>query len=247
MIKEKYKYFCGHLWDTGMQQVNQDSLAFWQMKKGKENRIFAIVCDGIGGLSEGENASGYVVRQMVSWFMTSGYKIAKKKWKKLLQQLLFQIHEELKEYGKAQGIKLGTTVTFFLADDQEFLWGHYGDSRLYRIRRGRIYLLTKDDCEKGGMVNRAIGAGEWHLPAMGKGRFRCKDRFLMCTDGFYRGLDIEELKLWGKREVEEDEQAERMLRQMGQKKLSGGEKDNISALYWGKVKRERVRGREDRN
>ena len=63
-----------------------------------------IICDGIGGLQEGENASGYVVRQMASWFFARGCRIrGKKKLETEINQLTFQIHEELKAYGEETG------------------------------------------------------------------------------------------------------------------------------------------------
>ena len=46
-------------------------------------------------------------------------------------------------------------------------------------------------------------------------------------------MDREELRIWGKRKVENEAQANRMLKQIFQKKMIVGEKDNISALYFG--------------
>ena len=40
-----------------------------------------MVCDGIGGLSKGEEASAYVVRQVSNWYMSEGYKLSLQKQK----------------------------------------------------------------------------------------------------------------------------------------------------------------------
>lgn len=232
MKKTESVFLYGHLWEKGSREINEDSLAFWHMKKGKQHRIMAILCDGIGGLQQGEQASSYVIRQMVGWFMTQGYKIRKRKTlEKMLQQLCYQIHEELKAYGKETGIRLGTTMTMLMLENKRFLWVHYGDCRLYFFRKGKMWQLTKDDCEKSGAINRAIGVGEWYLPQIKSGKIRTGDSFLLCSDGFYRKLDIEILHILGKRKKSEEKQIERMLKQIYEKKIFMGEKDNISALY----------------
>ena len=56
---------------------------------------------------------------------------------------------------------------------------------------------------------------------------------LVCSDGFYRNLDKEELRIWNQRMVDSNAKADRMLKQIFQKKISAGERDNISALYFG--------------
>jgi len=236
--------FCGTLWEKGQKEKNEDSLAFWHMKKGKDNQVLAIICDGIGGLQEGEQASSYVVRKIADWFMSEGYKMNQNRKKEMrLQQICYQIHEELRTYGKEKGIRLGTTMTMLLLNNKKFIWAHCGDCRLYLIRREKIRKITQEHCEKNGAINRALGAGEWRLVNVGICKVKKKDAFLLCTDGFYRNLDKEVLQIWAKRKIEDEKQAERMLKQIYQKKISMGEKDNISAIYFGvgKKKREEVK------
>lgn len=210
------------------------------MKKGRKQQVMAIICDGIGGLPQGEQASSYVVRQLANWFMSEGYKLREQKQSKKLQQLCFQIHEEIKDYGQENSICLGTTATIVLMSNRKVRWFHIGDCRLYLVQDKRIKKLTAEHHEKNGHLNRAIGVGEWHLPLTGSRRLRKEDKFLLCTDGFYRNLDKEELRIWGKRKIDSDVQADRMLRQMFQKKIALGEKDNISALYFGRTERGKV-------
>ncbi len=93
-------------------------------------------------------------------------------------------------------------------------------------------LLTKDHKENGKLT-RAIGVGEWHLFSTGKKRIKRKDRFLLCTDGFYRNLQMDELKNWARKPVWNDAGANRMLKIMLEKKKHLKEGDNISALYFG--------------
>ena len=196
-----------------------------------------MVCDGIGGLSKGEEASAYVVRQVSNWFMSEGYKLSLEKQKRKLQQLCYQMHEELKKYGEEKGIRLGTTMTCVLFDTKNLIWAHYGDCRLYLLRRRSIQILTKEHQEAGKLV-RALGVGEWHLFSCGKKRIKKWDKFLLCSDGLYRNLKPEEVRRWGKRIVNGDREANRMLKQLLDKKKHLNEQDNISALYFGYGKRE---------
>ena len=196
-----------------------------------------MICDGIGGLEKGEEASSYVVRQVSNWFMTEGYKLPISKQEKRMQQLCYQIHQELMHYGKENGIRLGTTMTCVLLDRNYAIWVHYGDCRLYLLRKRKAKILSKEHQEAGKLV-RALGVGEWYLFTTGRRKLRNGDKFLLCSDGLYRNLSLEELKQWGKKAVYSDAEANRMLRQLWEKKKNLKEKDNISALYFGYGKRE---------
>ena len=193
----------------------------------------AVICDGIGGLPQGEEASSYVVRQLANWFTTEGYRLNIKKQRNVLQQLCFQMHKEIKEFGIEKKVQLGTTVAVLLMENKKVYWFYTGDCRIYLIRNTKVRKLTKEHHDKVGNLNRAIGVGEWHLLCEDRRTMRRGDKFLLCTDGFYRNLDQEELRVWGKRKVESDGQADRMLKQIFQKKINKGEKDNISAMYLG--------------
>lgn len=210
------------------------------MQRGRQNKAVAVICDGIGGFLRGEEASSYVVRQIANWFMSEGYQKKGRKRNQALQQFLFQIHEEIKEYGKEKGSPLGTTVTLVLIDNFKLYWFHCGDCRLYLSRGGKVKKLTPDHQDEKGNLNRAIGAGEWHVLDSGSVRIGKKDRVLLCSDGLYRMLEKEEWKIWFEKKVSSDEQAGRMLKQLFQKKMAKGEKDNLSALYFGYTKRTEI-------
>lgn len=221
----------------GERQNNEDSLVFWHFSKSGYNKAFAVICDGIGGLEQGEEASSYVVRQLANWFMTEGYKLSLSKQRIRLQQLCYQIDRELKEYGAENGFRLGTTMTCVFVSASRIAWAHYGDCRLYRLGKRKAKILTQDHLEEGKLV-RALGVGEWHTFSYGKRRIKKGDKFLLCSDGLYRNLKLEELKCWSKRSVYNEMQATRMLKQLLERKKNMKEQDNISALYFGYVAKE---------
>lgn len=217
----------------GDRTENEDSMAFWHFTKGKKRKTMAVICDGIGGLEKGEEASSYVVRQLTNWFMTEGYLLSVRKQEKKLQQLCFQIHEEMKSFGKEMGICLGTTMTCVLLDERKMLWAHCGDCRLYLLGKRKSKILTRKDQNEKGHLTRALGVGEWHLLEIKKRRVRQKDKLLLCSDGFYGCLKEKEWRFLGKQQISGDEQAERILKQLWEKKQTITGKDNASALYFG--------------
>ena len=89
-------------------------------------------------------------------------------------------------------------------------------------------------------MNRAIGVGEWKLLENGSVRIGKNDRLLLCSDGLYRNLEQEEWNTWFGKRVSSDEQANRMLKQLLGRKIAKGEKDNLSALYFGYTKKEEI-------
>ncbi len=234
-IRKERNIFCGHVWEKGGRENNEDSLIFVQMRKKGKNRILAVLCDGIGGFKEGEQASSYVVRQLADWFMAEGYKLEGKQQKRILTQLCFQLHEDLKNYGREKNLRLGTTLTCVLMDEKNMIWVHCGDCRLYLLGKRKVRILTKEHHDSRGNLIRAIGCGEWQLPDAGSRKIRKGERFLLCTDGLYRRLEKEELRVWAGKEIESDGQADRMLRLLYEKKIAGGEKDNLSGLYFGTI------------
>lgn len=233
------EYCCGCFWNQGRRKKNQDSVAFWQMSNGKKTRILGVVCDGIGGLEEGETASGFLVRQLAAWFLGQGYLLEEeRRLEASLHQMLYQCHEQLQAYSREKKLRLGTTLTLFLIRDSRVYWAHCGDSRLYFFHRRKSRLLTRDDVEATGALNRAMGLGEWKGVSAGRCRLREGDGLLLCTDGFYRGLKEEEMESLAPRNLQTDEQVTRLLEQLGKRRLYLGEKDNLSALYCVRCRKE---------
>ena len=62
------KIISGVYWDKGNRKLNQDSITFQQVITGKGRAAMAVVSDGIGGLDEGEIASGFLIEKLVENF-----------------------------------------------------------------------------------------------------------------------------------------------------------------------------------
>jgi protein phosphatase len=187
---------------------NEDSFAIFS-----ELGIY-IVADGMGGHSSGEVASRMAVETMREFFNATAidpertwpYKMDRSKGyeeNRLITGVMLSnlsIFEAAQKNAKQRG--MGTTlVTLFAVEDGIYI-AHVGDSRVYRIREGRMEQLTEDhsllnDYKKmkrlspeeidafphKNVIVRALGMKDtvkvdtrFELPRAG-------DTLLLCTDG----------------------------------------------------------------
>lgn len=222
-----------YLWEQGECSLNEDSLILQQVETYVGTVTLAAVCDGIGGLQEGETASGYVAETLIVWFykelipMVQKHKKGKKLYKSTVK-MLYEADEKLKEYGRKKKLRLGTTMTLLLFVGRHFYLLHVGDSRAYKGKR-RLRQLTREDGD-GRILYRCIGAGKWDKPQWKHGKIWGKTGFLLCTDGFYKKLSKEELEMIASPFCEEEERVRKRLKEAGKSIKYRGMEDNASAI-----------------
>jgi len=100
------------------------------------------VSDGMGGLRAGDVASGHIVSALRELPLSSDAKSIEPSVVHALQEA----NKELFQQGSAKSERatMGATVTAFIVDGESFSCVWVGDSRLYRIRDGKIAQLTRD-------------------------------------------------------------------------------------------------------
>ena len=109
---------------------------------------------------------------------------------------------------------MGTTLTAMAnTSDTDLVVLHVGDSRLFRLRAGRMAQLTQDHTVVADLVRdheldereveahpfrfvltRAIGVGPQIDPDFAGVSCQSGDRFLLCTDGLHKVLRNEDIK-----------------------------------------------------
>ncbi len=227
----------GIYWDKGLRENNQDSLMLEQVYTRKGRVLFALVSDGIGGLKEGETASGLILEQFLQTFYQDVLKLlSKHKGRKMLKKSIFRCFYELNymmnDYGKKKGIRLGATVTLLLIYKRKYLLFHLGDSRCYQMMKKELKILTLDHTDTAGRLTGCLGSFAYRTPYVRRGRVKRKSGFLLCTDGFYHFQDEAMIKeLLAPVEIETEIQIEKRLRQLALYGMEQGEKDNVSAVY----------------
>lgn len=150
--------------------VNQDSLSIQVAKTSQlwglsgvsstspATIVMAVMCDGMGGLSEGEMASASVVEAFSDWFLkrlpryllppvsqgeagrtgsTDAETMQQRQMEALgteFDRLLRKQNRLLANYGEKHRLQTGTTATaLLLMDRYGLLIGHVGDSRVYEL------------------------------------------------------------------------------------------------------------------
>jgi protein phosphatase len=115
-----------------------------------------VVADGMGGHSSGEIASKMAVDTLEQFFADTSedpertwpYKMDRAKGyeeNRLITGIKLcnlRIYEQAQRNAKQRG--MGTTLAALFAVEDGIYIAHVGDSRVYRIRDGRIELLTED-------------------------------------------------------------------------------------------------------
>ena len=121
--------------------TNQDSLHVKTINTSQGRMVFAIMCDGMGGLAKGEVASATVVKAFMDWSVTSlpalcnaplEDTVIRAQW----EQIITRENERIKAYGASQGVRLGTTVVAMLLTQNRYYILNVGDTRAYEIVSG---------------------------------------------------------------------------------------------------------------
>lgn len=115
---------------------------------------YAVLADGAGGHSHGAEAARRAVHRMQQQLGD-----ATLPWRpELLTDAVLAAHDDVRDGIDPDGRdRMHTTLVALCVDAQRrfALWTHVGDSRLYRLRDGRIDTITRDD----SVVQRLIDAG----------------------------------------------------------------------------------------
>ena len=232
------RYLTNVYWNRGREAPkNQDSVLLQQVLTGRGRVILAAVCDGMGGLSRGEAASGYAAEQFREWFYTELFAMIwknKRYWviRRSLDRLVFHMQGQMKQYAEKEDISLGTTMTVLVVWERTWLLWHLGDSRAYRLRGRRMEQLTEDHAKDAGKLTKCLGSFGSFVPQHRMGVFKPGDGILLCTDGFRRRVACEELReVMNPRELAGEEQIGRRLKEIGETCMKRGERDNLTAVY----------------
>lgn len=234
--EEDLKYISGFYWNQGGREINQDSLALQQVATSHGKMLLAVVSDGIGGLAEGENASGYVSEKLIEKFYREliplGGKPRKRKlFERSIIRCFYEIRQAFVRYGKEREIMLGATVSLLFLWNRKYLVFHLGDSRIYFYSGKKHRLLTRDHSDGKSGLTKCIGSFPFQKPDIQFGRVHGKCGFLLCSDGFYRKQSEENFALLNPAKAGEAEQIDKRLGEMAKSALKKGEKDNMSAVY----------------
>ncbi|WP_026572743.1 PP2C family protein-serine/threonine phosphatase [Bacillus sp. UNC438CL73TsuS30] len=203
--------------DVGIKKkTNQDGLLLKTARTPKGQVGLFVVCDGMGGLAQGELASATVIRGMADWFDSEMPNIAQSEHleediRRELEACIQQLNEKILGYGEAEKVTLGTTLTALLMVHDKYYIAHIGDSRVYQISRTLTQLTTDQtlvarEVARGNLTEeqaksdprrnvllQCVGATKDIEIAFASGELKEKTVFMLCSDGFYHQISEAEL------------------------------------------------------
>jgi protein phosphatase len=181
-------------------------------KRGENPRVLGVLCDGMGGMEMGGDASRLVVDSLASNLpaIESCENI-----NAFFEDAIHNLDAEItSRYGRGTS---GTTLSAAVVEGNRLYWASVGDSRVYILRRNEIVQVTrdhnymlklKDEVSKGIITDEEananpkkealiiyIGAGNVELIDSNKDPFILEngDIVLMCSDGLTKSLSDEDI------------------------------------------------------
>lgn len=204
----------------------------------------AVLCDGMGGMKDGEKAGQtgveYFVRDFREKCQTENIPKFLKEEAKRLDKRIYGLTDE-----EGNRLNAGSTIVAAIIKENKLYWMSVGDSRLYMFRNGKLKCLTAAHNYKvlleekltAGAIDKAyydaqISQGEALTSYLGIGNLLLMDRnerplflreediLLICSDGLFKLL--------------EDEKIEEILKESGGKLQQAVEKLMEAAAELGK-------------
>jgi PPM family protein phosphatase len=253
--------------DIGLvRKSNQDSVGCFP-----ELNLF-VVADGMGGHADGEVASSMAVALIresllnhraaalaaqpggvMNWIrrhLRRGADLMREIEifsEEQIEHAIAMANQRIFETGQANSAKgqdrpLGTTVVVLELDRVRAYWGHVGDSRLYRVRGGRLELLTADHTTYGqpyatheeipvdiphtNKLLQAVGVSlDVQIPTRSAPVFP-GDLYLLCSDGVSGFVEAPVIL----QELTADQSLENVGRGLIDRALETGGRDNVSVV-----------------
>lgn len=220
---------------------NQD--AYDRFDDAARDEILLVVADGMGGHRGGETASRMAVGTLGK-LVVEGEGEPTDRLMSAVQRANHEIHRLGQRDSRLRG--MGTTVVaLLLRPEGPSYVVHVGDSRLYRLRDGRLERMTEDhslvakmvrdgtlspeeaeDHPKRNRLLQAVGADDSVEPAVATIELRAEDVYVLCTDGLSAMLDDADIAKLAARSPDPHAVVAWMIDAANQ----AGGKDNVTAM-----------------
>lgn len=232
----KIEYF--GISEIGFVRSNNEDV--WSVVPSKQ---FFILADGMGGHNAGEVASSFAVESMCTSMTALPAKIDVESACQHLREAIAKANSKVfdESHSHAEYAGMGTTLSCFVIVENFLIYGHVGDSRLYRYRH-RLEQLTEDHSLRNtlwnkeeeassslllrNVITRAIGTQSSILPDIGVIPWKSKDLYMLCSDGL--SDYVEESKI--ARILSSSQPLQDMGRHLVELALEKGGNDNITLL-----------------
>lgn len=223
--------------DVGrVRSVNQDRCAEFQVSAAAR---LLVLADGMGGHAGGEHASRIAVQSIGKAFQ-SEFGEAEPTLRRAFDAANEAILQEARDRSELHG--MGTTAVALMITPGGAWTANVGDSRAYRLRGGKIELLTEDHSivfeeVRSGRISpsearthplrnrllRCLGIQPGVIVDVERVEIEPGDRFLLCSDGLWGEVDEAELG-----RLLDAERPENVVRILIDRANDNGGEDNIT-------------------
>ena len=187
-----------------------------RVRKANEDSFIAkpevglwAVADGVGGHEAGQLASQTVTNVLA----TIGPAVSIDDQAARFQERVFRANDRILEISTERGgAVMGTTIAAILIFDRKFTCAWAGDSRVYRIRDGKMEQISRDHSEvqelldqgligpeeaktwpRRNVITRAVGIFEDPGLETLQGDIEVEDTFVICSDGLTGHLSDDDI------------------------------------------------------
>lgn len=184
----------------------------------ESSRAIAVLCDGMGGLTGGANASALCSSIVYAGFHDLKADVAIPEFYKSVIERADIAVKNMKGADGNAIVGAGTTLVSVIIDNGILYWASVGDSRIYIVRGDEIICITKDhnysmilnERVKNGEITKEEADSNPQKEALvsyiGIGGVRYidmnvkpvvladGDKLVLCSDGLYRSLSDSEIK-----------------------------------------------------
>lgn len=212
---------------------------------------FYALADGMGGHQAGEVAAREAVHTLCKiiedkMHHASGHQslsTVRRELQHAIELANFHVYKMGRNNPDLKG--MGTTICCLYFHDQSVVYGHVGDSRIYRFRDGELEQMTRDDSllreliDQGhlseeqaseflykNIITKAIGAEPSIEPGVHYDEAREGDIYMMCSDGLTDMLSDEEISKVMEKMHSVDEGVDRLISEA----IGRGGHDNITIV-----------------
>jgi len=199
--------------DVGLVRSNNEDV--WAQIEGHN---FFILADGMGGHKAGEVAAQEAVdalkRILHQKFLEKPYEAySLSGLKETIYTAIIDVNAVIYSIGSSdEALRgMGTTLCCLTVHPEGVIYGHVGDSRIYRLRSGNLAQLTEDHTlmspyvdEKShsgkskiqykNFLTRTIGNDPLTIPDVETTEIQQDDIYLLCSDGLTDMVPFEEIK-----------------------------------------------------
>lgn len=230
-----------------VRQVNEDSFLTVHLPGAAD--VFMAVADGVGGCDVGDIASQLVMKKLLNARLSEGLCRMENmpgcvdKMQEAVRETNLFLFKLNHQFGNAK-FATGTTLTTLHLFKNLGMIFNIGDSRAYRMRKGKVEALTHDDTIVQQMIEeKKISKKEAVSHPLGNTLYQCvgtsptvktgfqrvscarQDRFMVATDGIWKVLALDQIKLALGDSSTAREAVDRLI--LGA--LREGSRDNLSA------------------